>query len=290
MSSQIIEFYATDGVTLNGYINRGKVHTDKVLIEIHGMTSNCFKKREREISSEVEKYGIDTICFNTRGTEIVKYIKYNDGRKELAGTAYEDVEESYNDILGAIKYAFELGYNTIYLQGHSLGATKVVYTYSKMQKEESEFLKYIKGIVLLSLIDIPGMVDTHSDPKFIKYAEDKEKMNQLLDLMPAESFMHPISVKTFLKYVKYNEEIDFAQYSKKDDEFEILNKINIPLFIRWGDTNELIDLEAKELVEFMKKKIQNDKKDIGYIEGADHTYSEKEKQLAKEICSLLQRY
>lgn len=112
-----------DGVILNGYINKEKIKTEQVLIQIHGMTSNCFKKREKVISRNVEKLGIDSICFNTRGSDIVKYIKYKDGKKTLGGTAYEDIEESYYDILGAIGYALQLGYKNIYLQGHSLGAT-----------------------------------------------------------------------------------------------------------------------------------------------------------------------
>lgn len=44
MSTEIIEFYAEDGVILNGYINKGKIKTEQVLIQIHGMTSNLVKK------------------------------------------------------------------------------------------------------------------------------------------------------------------------------------------------------------------------------------------------------
>lgn len=287
MSTEIVNFYAIDGAILNGYINKCKIDTNKVLIEVHGMTSNCFKKRERVIAERIEKLDIDTICFNTRGSDIIKYIKYRDGKKALAGTAYEEIEESYYDILGTIKYALELGYTEIYLQGHSLGATKIVYTYSKMQKENNEFLKYIKKIILLSLVDIPDMFNTYSETDAIKYAEDKERRNEILDLMPEGSFIHPISVKTFLKYIKYNEQINFAQYSKEDYNFETLNKINIPLFMRWGDNHEFIKKDVKEHIEFMKLKIKNNKKDIGYIEGANHTYSEKESLLAEEISSFL---
>ena len=99
MSKEIIKFYAEDGAKLNGYLNKGKLETKKVLIAIHGMTSNCFKDRERIIAEAVEEIGIDTICFNNRGSEIVKYIKYGNGNKALAGMAYENVEESIYDII-----------------------------------------------------------------------------------------------------------------------------------------------------------------------------------------------
>lgn len=81
MMNEIIEFCAEDGVVLNGYINKGKVKTDKVLIELHGMTSNCFKRREKVIAKYVENIGIDSLCFNNRGSDIVKYIKYKDDKK-----------------------------------------------------------------------------------------------------------------------------------------------------------------------------------------------------------------
>lgn len=287
MSIELIEFYASDGATLNGYLNKGEQKTNKVLIELHGMTSNCFKKREMVISNYVQALNIDSICFNNRGSDIVRYLKYKNDEKVLAGTAYEDIEESYYDIIGVLEYAIELGYTDIYLQGHSLGATKIVYTYHRMQKEEHKFLKNIKGILLLSLVDIPDIFTTFSPAKFIKYAEEKEKEDKLLELMPKESFIHPISVKNFLKYVKYNKAIDFARYTVKEYEFEELNNIKIPLFMRWGDQKELIKNKAEDQVNLMNQAIKNPQKDIEYIAGANHTYSKKEEELASEICNFL---
>ena len=287
MATELIEFYAEDGVILNGYINKEKIKTEQVLIQIHGMTSNCFKKREKVISRNVEKLGIDSICFNTRGSDIVKYIKYKDGKKTLGGTAYEDIEESYYDILGAIKYALQLGYKNIYLQGHSLGATKIVYTYNKMIKNNDINLKYVKGIILLSLVDIPYMFNKYSTQEVFEYALRKEAENSILELMPNNSFLHPISVKTFLRYIKYNKNIDFAKFSEENYDFKELNCINVPLFIRWGNNKELIERKADNQVNFVNNKIKNNIKDINFIDGADHSFSGKEEILADEICTFL---
>lgn len=289
MSEKIIELTAVDGVKLNGYLMKGEQESGTVLIEIHGMTSNCFKKRERIIAETVKKIGIDTICINTRGSEIVKYIKYIDGKKELAGTAFEDIEESYYDILGAIKYAISLGYSSIYLQGHSLGATKIVYTYINMKQNRDEEIKKIKGLLLLSLVDIPDIFRVYSSKEYLLYAEKKEEKGDVLSLMPEEAFIHPISVKTYLRYTKYNSNFDFAQYGKEGYKFDELNKIDIPLFMRWGNNNELIRKNAKEQVELMKKSIKNEKSNIGYIDGADHTYSHKESEVAKYIAEFLEQ-
>lgn len=288
MSIEIVKFNALDGVCLNGFINKCYEKSDKILIEIHGMTSNCFKDRERIISKKVEDIGVDSLCFNTRGSDIARYVKYDDGRVVLGGTAFEDVEESYFDIIGAIKFVKNMGYKEIFLQGHSLGATKVVYTYNKMRQENNEYLNAIKGIILLSLVDIPEVVKENCSSDIIQYAEEKEKKNELMDLMPEGLFVHPLSVKTFLRYAKYNENIDFARYSKEDDEFNVLNSIEIPIFMRWGE-DELIQKSAKEQVGFMRVKLRNPDHNLWYVEGANHSYKGKEDVLADEIREYIEK-
>ena len=285
MQTEIISFKAKDGINLDGIWY--KSGSKKVLIQIHGMTSNCFKKRDKVISKKVQEIGIDTICFNNRGSDVIRYIK-TDEESYLGGMAYEDIEESHNDIIGAIEYALSLGYEDIYLQGHSLGCTKIVYTHHKLVKENSYLLDKIKGIILLSLVDIPSIEKADLKEEYMKYAEEKEKACKTMEMMPLESYVHPISVKTFLRYTKYNQNIDFARFGDEEDNFEVLNEIKCPIFIRWGNVNEIIKQDAGELADFMNKKIKNTEKDISYIDGADHGYFEKEEQLACEIKKFLE--
>ena len=288
-----IDFIATDGIELCGILYKGKEKTDKIILAVHGMTSNCFKKRDDIIAKKANEEKIDYFCFNNRGSEIVKYISKNiDGKKEksLAGTAYEDVLEGYEDIVGAILKLKELGYSKIYLQGHSLGSTKVVYTYNELKEEETDILNNIKGIILLSLIDIPMAVKFYLGKNYetyLKLAEEKEEKG-INDLMPKNAFIHPISVKTFLRYVRDNKDIDFVKYGS-DNEMEILNKIDIPLFMRWGNDNEMIAQKAEELVTILNNIITNPSKDIDYIDGANHGYDGKEEILAEEIIKFVNR-
>lgn len=287
METEIVSFQAKDGILLDGILVKNDEAKNKILIQIHGMTSNCFKNRDKTIATEVCKIPVDVLRFNNRGSEIIRYID-NGKQKRLGGMAYEDVEESYFDIVGAIEYALQLGYQTIYLQGHSLGCTKVVYTYHKMIQENNELISKIKGIILLSMVDIPGMVSSGITPEMVHFAEEKEKKRELMDLMPSGSFIHPISVKSYLKYIKYYENFDFAQFGNENCVFQELNEIQCPLMMRWGNINELIKQDARELSDFMNQKITQDHKNISYIDGADHGYHGKETILAKEIQLFLQ--
>lgn len=286
-----IYFNTEDNVELAGLLEKPEVSTDEIVISIHGMQSNCMKRREDILSKEINKRGIAYLAFNNRGHELMSYTNRIDGPKRLDGGAvYEEVLDSYYDIKAAIKAMVDLGFTKIHLQGHSLGCTKIVYSYNRLKEEDSEVLEYIKSIILLSLVDIPGCQIYDLGNKYEKmmtYALEKEAEGKERDLMPEESFEHPISVKTYLRYFKYNEEIDFARFGEKNYDFKELNNIEIPLFIRWGNVHELVIQDLDELIKFLEEKIKNKKLDLGYIDGANHGYGGKEEELAKEILNFI---
>lgn len=286
-----IYFNTEDQIELVGLLETPDKPTNKVIISIHGMQSNCLKQRETILSNTAVNAGIAYFAFNNRGAEVMTYTKKVTGDKQLnGGVVYEDVLDGYYDIKAAINKMLELGYTQIYLQGHSLGCTKIVYTYNKLKNENN--VANIKGIILLSLVDIPDCQKYDLGSKYeqiLQYAEEKERQGKLEELMPEESFDHPISVKSYLRYFKYNKDIDFAKFNCMDYDFKELNSIEIPLFMRWGNVHELVIQNLDDLVKFLKSKIKNNKLDIGYIDGADHGYTGKEKELAKEIINFVKQ-
>lgn len=284
-----VYFNTEDEIELVGLLERPTNPTKRVVISVHGMQSNCLKRREDILSKEISNAGVAYFAFNNRGAELMTYTRKTTGEKILnGGSVYEDVLDGYYDIKGAINKMLELGYTDIYLQGHSLGCTKIVYAYNKLKNENN--VKNIKGIMLLSLVDIPDCQKYDLGDKYaemMEYAENKEKEGKLNDLMPIESFDHPICVRSYLRYFKYNKDIDFARFWDKDYNFKELNNIQIPLFLRWGNVHDLVLQNLSNLIEILKSKIQNEKLDIGYIDGADHGYTGKEETLAKEIISFI---
>lgn len=284
-----VYFNTEDEIELVGLLERPTNPTKRVVISVHGMQSNCLKRREDILSKEISNAGVAYFAFNNRGAELMTYTRKTTGEKILnGGSVYEDVLDGYYDIKGAINKMLELGYTDIYLQGHSLGCTKIVYTYNKLKNENN--VKNIKGIMLLSLVDIPDCQKYDLGDKYaemMEYAENKEKEGKLNDLMPIDSFDHPICVRSYLRYFKYNKDIDFARFWDKDYNFKELNNIQIPLFLRWGNVHDLVLQNLSNLIEILKSKIQNEKLDIGYIDGADHGYTGKEETLAKEIISFI---
>lgn len=290
-----IYFNLEDNVELVGLLQKPDINlnTDEVVISIHGMQSNCFKKREDILAKKANEAGIAYFAFNNRGTEIICYTKKIDGTKTLnGGCAYEDVLDSYYDIKGAISKMLELGFTKIHLQGHSLGCTKIVYTYNRLKKEKSNILNNIKSVILLSLVDLVDLQKYDLGAKkyneMLKLAIEKEKNGEEMDLMPRDSFDHPISVKSYLRYYRDNKEIDFAKFSDENYDFKELNNIDVPLFLRWGE-KDLVIQNINELIQFLKEKIKNKNLDIDYIRNTDHGYTGKEEILGKEIAEFINK-
>lgn len=283
---------ATDGVDLKGIIYKTKNQTNKILISVHGMATNFIKERDEKIAENIKKLNIDLLAFNNRGHDLVNYIKKDSKENtELSGTSYEEISECYEDIVGTINYAISQGYTEIYIMGHSLGCTKTIYTYNKLIEEnKTEILSKIKGVILLSLVDIPLALQVYLKedfPVMVTYAKNMKRERLENQLMPEESFIHPISVKTFLRYAIDNKDIDFARFSDTNYSYKEINNIKVPLFMRWGNNKELIIQKADELCENLKSKIKNSNLDIGYIDGANHSYQGKEEILANEIKKFL---
>lgn len=286
-----IYFELEDNVELVGLLHKPENITDEVVVSVHGMQSNCFKKREDILAKEINKAGIAYFAFDNRGANLMCYTKKTDGSKILnGGSVYEDILESYYDIKGAISKMIELGYTKIHLQGHSLGCTKIVYAYNKLKAENYKNYENIKSIILLSLVDLVDLqkhdLGIEKYNKMLEIAIKKEAQKQEMDLMPFDSFDHPISVKSYLRYYRDNAEIDFARFGERDYDFKEINNIEIPLLLRWGET-DLVIQNLDKLIEFLKLKIKNNKLDIGYIKNTDHGYTNKEEVLGKEIVEFI---
>lgn len=283
---ELVNLITEDKLKLNGFLYKSNTDTKDIILSVHGMGSNCLRTKEVRISNKAIKEGIDYYCFNNRGSEIARYAKRKiNGQKEriLVGTAFEDPQDGYYDIVAAMIKLKSLGYENIYLQGHSLGCTKILYTYQKLKKENSELINNVKGFILLSLVDINRISKTILGEKFdyyLKIAEEKEKKGELKDLMPEGSFIHPLSVKTYLRYMRDYKEID-------TDDYRIVKDIDKPIFMRWGTENEAIIYKPEKLVEIVSNYITYDKKDIGYIPGANHSYNGYEIELANQIMKFI---
>lgn len=283
-----VYFKTEDNLNLIGLLHLPEeTKPSTVVITTHGIASNCLKYRDDVIAKLLTENNVAYFTYNNRGHELLN----NDGSDEskLQGAVAENILDSYFDIKSAMETMLKYGFKNIVLQGHSLGCTKTVYTYNRLLEENEKLLKSVVGISLLSMVDVPRVLKMYLGNKFENVINDlkrfAEKDTEDL-IIEVNNSLPPVKPKTILRYLD-NEEIDFFKYTDKNYKFDMLNKIKVPLFMRWGNVNELISIEASELVNILNKKITNKTKDINYIDKANHGYKNKEDVLASDILNFL---
>lgn len=294
MKIEKVYFNSIDNLNLIGLLHTPKKKTETVLISVHGITSNCLKRRDDILAQKCTDLGIAYFCFNNRGHEIIcNYGRIEDNDMHFYGSGAENIYDSYFDIKGAMIEMQKRGYKKIILQGHSMGCTKVVYTYNEfLNNNETTMLDAITGIVLLSMVDIPTALKQvlgKDYKKIISYFELLKKRGKGDKLVVLDASTPPVMPNTILQYAEDNKKIDFAKFGDNRTTFKELNNIKMPLFMRWGNINELIFQNADELVQNLNAKIKNKNKDISYIAGANHNYTGKEEELGEQIVEFIKK-
>lgn len=294
MKIEKVYFNSIDNLNLIGLLHTPKKKTETVLISVHGITSNCLKRRDDVLAQKCTELGIAYFCFNNRGHEIIcNYGRIEDNDMHFYGSGAENIYDSYFDIKGAMLEMQKRGYKKIILQGHSMGCTKVVYTYNEfLNNNETTMLDAITGIVLLSMVDIPTALKQvlgKDYKKIISYFELLKKRGKGDKLVVLDASTPPVRPNTILQYAEDNKKIDFAKFGDNRTTFRELNNIKVPLFMRWGNINELIFQGADELTQKLNEKIKNENKDISYIAGANHNYTGKEEELGDQIVEFIKK-
>ena len=294
MQIEKVYFNSIDNLNLIGLLHTPKKKTQTVVISVHGITSNCLKRRDDILAQKCTDLGLAYFCFNNRGHEIISsYGRIEDNNMHFYGSGGESIYDSYYDIKGAMLEMQKRGYNKIILQGHSMACTKVVYTYNEfLNNNETTMLESIVGVILLSMVDIPTALKEmlgKDYKKIISYFQMLKKRGKGDRLVVLDATTPPVRPNSILEYAEDNKKIDFAKFGDNRTTFKELNNIKVPLFMRWGNINELIFQGADELAQKLNEKIKNENKDISYIQGANHNYTGKEDELGEQIVNFIKK-
>ena len=202
----------------------------------------------------------------------------------IKGSSYELFEDCVLDIEGIVNWVKERGYNHIVLEGHSYGCNKAVYYYTQKQDES------VKMIVLLAPCDIPKEVENYTGKDYqtcISKAKELMENGKEEELIDFCVFVNgKISAKTFYTDLLYNRTCDFFRYREREGKSPILNRIEIPVFIPFGDKDECVLTQPiEDVIYYLQNNLKNC--DIKVIKDADHAYTGKYDELEKAIDTYL---
>lgn len=282
MKQELVRINSIDEIEQPGILYTPYKVTDKIVIHVHGLNGNFYENRFLDtLAKSYTDKNIAFLTFNNRGRDfITELLKGNDFT--IIGGSLERFKDCILDIEGVVNWAKDNGYKEIILEGHSYGCNKVLYYYDK-KKDKS-----IKKIVLLAPCDIPSECKKFLSEEEYKKAKSESKMlveqnkeNELIDF----SVMANGKIASGTYYYDFlpGGENDFIKYADGENgTSEVLNNIDIPALVVFGDIDECVLTQSIEVV---KKYLTNNIKNcnIQIIEGADHSYTNRYKELGKVI-------
>ncbi len=293
---ELIQIKTKDGPVLPGLLYKA-APGKKIAIHLHGNgSSSAFyydDQRDEQVSA-LNKKGISFFLFNNRGAHYIKkldvIIRGKRERKRF-GMAYEKIKDCIKDIDGAISHLEKLGYKEFYLIGESTGANKIaVYHYYKKDNKVSKY-------ILLGAGDDTGIYyDILGKKRFLKLLkESKEKIKKgkgeeiIKELLPDIIFSYIGFYDIANPDGDYNafpflESMKNFRLSKKP-LFRHFKSINKPTLVVYGEEDEYAWGDVPKVVDILKK--QKPEFDYRIIKGADHGFSQHQKELSRLISKWL---
>lgn len=291
MNQRLIKLKTEDNIELVGMIYEPVKKTNKIVVHVHGLAGNFYENGF--VDYQAKSYtdnGYSYIALNNRGngylTELIK--KENDKIQYVnGGAAFELFEESYLDIDCVIKYVLGLGYNDMFLQGHSYGCDKVISYYFKSSK-----LANIKSIILLAPCDVVEEFKMFIGDEYDEYIEKCKKA--IADNTPEkiiENKLFPpmgFSSKTFINNFATGSRANIFRYRDLKYISDDLKSIEIPVLVQIGENdNNVLVVNKNDITDYLNNNISN--LELKYIKDSNHGYINHEEEMCKNCIDFLNK-
>ena len=283
----IVRVKTSDGLDLHGLLIEPSSPSRTIIIHIHGSSGNFYgNKYFEELTKSVVDLGISYLSTNNRGNHVYELEKGT----VYYGVSLEKFEDCILDIDAWIEFALEKGYENIILEGHSYGTEKIVYYMNK-----GKYVDKVKAITLLGFSDNVGTqikYEKRVGKSFRKEAEMLENKDEgwklLSDYFGLCGEM-PISAQTYLHGFTEDSENAVALPLRKGKDLTFFQNIKVPILgvISDNEESEYTIIPIKEAIELLKS--ENSLAEAYIIEGTNHMFDGKEKELIDKIVDFLKR-
>ena len=289
MANYLLDSYnADDGISLP-LIHCRHPGNKRVVLYIHGNgNASCVSRPHltNALADGLGRSGIDFIAFNNRGSNIVGMLRQGPA-KILSGMAYEKIKDCVHDIQGALSYALDKGYETIYLIGHSTGANKIcVYDHYTRSIPES-----VTGYVLLAGGDDIGLRQRLLGDRYhdvlarVKAMADQDP--QVLVDPEVYPVRHPLSYGSLVELLEEGSDYDvfpFHSLTSRNDGFGYLKHLHKPHLLVYGERDDTCLIPSIDAVTLLNDKILE--RHLGSAEtigAADHNFAGHEVELSRNV-------
>lgn len=277
MLVDFVRFAAADGLELQGWWSDS--WSDTAVIHIHGMADNGqtpgFVDRLRSLYSQ---RGIAFFSINTRGHGVIS--TFRQGKVEVVvGSCHELFEESVHDIHGAISYVLSRGKTRVILQGHSLGASKVINYLSSYQGHQ------VVAVLLLAPTDMIAFARSSTGYEDnLLYARELVNNGRSRDILPLPCWIddNVLSAQAYLSLAEPGRAADI--YGQRDNG-AVLTHVQQPMLIVYGGRDLGLQITDGSFARWRKRtlSILNSTTTVTLLENAPHAFQNYEDELANVI-------
>ncbi len=270
-----------DNLRLEGLLFEPDKKSSTGVLHIHGMAGNFYENIFLDsMAEEYTKAGYAFLTVNTSGHDFIADLSIA-GEKESykrVGQIFEKFEDCISDIDAWLKFFKSKGYDKLILQGHSLGAVKIVYYLHK--KPESNLV----ALIIASPPDMLGSTRVEAEKK--NFERDFAEAKKLVAEGKGKVFLsnmiwswYYISAETYLNIIADGAEADVFPILRGGD-FKELESVKIPILAFYGGTDHATVFSPE-------KDLKNEKSKTLLIGTASHSYFKHEKQTALAVVNWL---
>lgn len=289
MEGRLVKTITSDGFELAGFWMKSK--SDTALLHVHGTAGDFYTHKFIEVEGQsLLKNNISFLTVNTRGHDVYADLRKHDGNRvewKSIGGGFETFEDSVLDIQAWVDLLKKQGVKKIILQGHSLGAQKVLY-YQYRAKNP-----LVVGQIHLSPQNDAGYMLVKYGEK--KYSEIDQIIKKLIkdgkgkDLLPPElSIICPMSATTYSEYLLEDGAGTLHPYHNPNSKnWSAFENIKEKLLVVFGENDTFINHSCKSksvnaIVAMLKSK-KTKGMTVKVIKEANHSYIGTENRLIKTI-------
>jgi pimeloyl-ACP methyl ester carboxylesterase len=282
MKTSLQRIYGSDGLEHCGLLHEPDRKTRRVVAHVHGMGENFYENHFLDyLAQTLTKQGIAFFPVNNSGAGHQQWLRQGKGEKFVKrGDTFEKFTDCVTDIKAQIDFLYKQGYRRIFLQGHSLGAPKVVYYQARTQDPR------ITGLVLLAPADMHGLtrLDKKNDKRDLAAARRLVKQGRGQELLkhPLDGW-YPISARTYLS-LGVAPESGVLSFSNPQYKFKHLNSIAVPILTAVGKKDSAPVVTPAQLAEIIKKNTkQSPRVQTVVLGNAPHSFFKYESKLAATV-------
>src|SRR4051794_29844677 len=128
MRTTFLRAQTSDNLLLQGLLYEPEGPARAAVLHVHGMAGNFYENRFLDVFADVyTRAGLALLTVNPRGHDTIADFPLAGGGSRRVGSAYERFADCALDLEAWATVLRERGFGRIIVQGHSLGASKVVH-------------------------------------------------------------------------------------------------------------------------------------------------------------------